>query len=88
MLNDRLNLAAYLSPLSGVSCVLPYDRIAELSGQILPAEAGSEAWWTDGGGWDAFPASRACASSGWRVESVRVDARLVRFVRVSAPASG
>ena len=78
---DQL-LAAYLSKVHGVSCVLPFARLRELTGMSLPPAAPKlMTWWTDPEGWSASPASRACEAAGWRLESVQVSAELVRFRR-------
>ena len=78
---DRL-LAAYLSKVRGISCVLPFVRLRELTAMSLPLAAPKFAtWWTDPEGWSAIPASRACEAAGWRLESVQVAAELVRFMR-------
>ncbi len=73
-------LRAYLDGVSG-SCTLPFDRLRELTGQPLPEEATSEAWWTDPAGWDAWPPSRTLRTAGWRVESAHPAALLVRLAR-------
>ena len=78
---DRL-LAAYLSKVQGVSCVLPFARLRDLMGMSLPPAAPKfVTWWTDPEGWTASPAARACGAAGWRLESVQVSAELVRFRR-------
>ena len=72
-------LAAYLSKVRGVSCVLPIGRVRELTGAALPPV--TAAWWTDANGWSASPAPRACQAAGWRLESLRIGSELVRFMR-------
>ena len=82
-------LRAYLAGIAGSSCTLPFDRLRELTGRVLPEEASSSAWWTDPEGWDAWPASGVCRGEGWRLESVHASARLVRLARTrGAPSSG
>ena len=90
MENDGLDkLRAYLAGIAGGSCTLPFERLRELTGWGLPEAATSPAWWTDPAGWDAWPASGACRSAGWRLESVHGSARLVRLERMrGAPSSG
>ena len=77
-------LAAYLWKVPGISCVLPFARLGELTGLSLPP-AGSTfvTWWTDPKGWRASPAARACEAAGWRLESVQAAAELVRFMRMA-----
>ncbi|MCY3597622.1 MAG: hypothetical protein OXG71_09355 [Rhodospirillales bacterium] len=75
-------LCAYLGGLAGGSCTLSFERMRELTGRLLPDAATSTGWWTDPDGWDAWPASRACRSAGWRLESVQAAARLVRLERI------
>ena len=73
------NLRAYLNGVSAGSCTLPFDRMRELTGEPLPEEAASEAWWTDPAGWDAWPPSSALRAAGWQVESAYPTALLVRL---------
>ena len=74
---DQL-LAAYLSKVCGVSCVLPLERLRELTGMWLPPATPKLAtWWTDSEGWCASPAASACEAAGWRLESVQASAQLV-----------
>ena len=78
---DRL-LAAYLSKVRGISWVLPFARLRELTGMSLPLAAPKfVTWWTDPEGCSASPASRACEAADWRLESVQASAQLVRFRR-------
>lgn len=81
-------LIDYLGGLAGGTCTLPFERMRELTGRVLPEAAASSAWWTDANGWDAWPGSRACASAGWRLESVHAAAGLVRLERIGADAAG
>ena len=74
-------LQRYLDRVTGGSCTLPFEGIRDLIGLELPEAAASETWWTDSAGWPAWPASNACRSAGWRVESVHAAARLVRLAR-------
>ena len=80
-------LRAYLAGVAGGSCTLPFDRLRELTGRVLPEGARSAGWWTDPEGWDAWPASGVCRSAGWRLESVHGSARLVRLERMRGAAS-
>ncbi|MCY3814401.1 MAG: hypothetical protein OXH15_21695 [Gammaproteobacteria bacterium] len=79
-------LSDYLDGLVGGTCALPFERMRELTGRVLPEAAASSAWWTDPDGWQAWPGSHACASAGWRVESVHAAARLVRLERLAGDA--
>ncbi|MDE0350243.1 MAG: hypothetical protein OXM56_11135 [Gammaproteobacteria bacterium] len=79
--NGVVGLYDYLDRLSGASCILPFERLRELTGLELPEAANSEAWWTDSSGWDAWPPSGVCRCAGWRIESVHASARLVRLRR-------
>lgn len=79
-------LRAYLGGLAGGSCTLPFERMRELTGRVLPEAAASSAWWTDPDGWPAWPASRAFWRAGWRLESVHAAARLVRLERIAETA--
>ena len=81
-------LRAYLGGLAGSSCTLPFERIRELTGRVLPEAAASCAWWTDPDGWRAWPASGVCRSAGWRLHSVHASARLVRLERIAANSGG
>ena len=83
------NLRAYLAGIAGGSCTLPFDRLRELTGRVLPEGAASAGWWTDPAGWHAWPASDVCRGEGWRLESVHASARLVRLERTRRdPSSG
>ena len=73
-------LRAYLDGVSG-SCMLPFERMRELTGEPLPEEAASEAWWTDPAGWTAWPPSNTLREAGWHVESAHPAAPLVRLAR-------
>lgn len=89
MEHDGLDkLRAYLGGLAGGSCMLPFERMRELTGCGLPEAATSSAWWTDTDGWPAWPASGACWTAGWRLESVHAAARLVRLERIGDDAAG
>ena len=79
-------LGTYLARVRGRSCVLPIERVQELTCSGLPEAAMSAAWWTDAEGWPASPAAAACVSVGWRVDSVTNPARLVRFVQIDRGA--
>ena len=88
-------LGAYLAGLRGRSCVLPFQRVRELTSGGLPGAAMSAGWWMDAEGWPASPAAAACRSAGWRLDSVTESARLVRFVhtgreeeRIRSPQAG
>ncbi len=89
MEHDGLDkLRAYLGRLAGGSCTLPFERMRELTGRVLPEGAASSAWWTDPDGWPAWPASNACQAAGWRLHSVHASARLVRLERIGDSAGG
>ena len=75
------DLVAYLADAPGGTCTIPFLRIRELTRAALPDAAMSAAWWTDEAGWRACPASEACLSAGWRLESVHAAAQLIRLVR-------
>ena len=77
-------LGAYLIRSGGRSCVLPLERVQELTRGGLPGAAMSAVWWTGDEGWAACPAATACLSVGWRLESVTWSAKLVRFERIGA----
>ena len=79
-------LRAHLAGIAGGSCALPFDRLRELTGRVLP-EGAASAGWTDPGGWHAWPASGVCRGEGWRLESVHASARLVRLERTRGAAS-
>ena len=81
-------LRAYLGGLVGGSCTLPFERIRELTGRVLPEAATSSAWWTDPDGWHAWPASSVCGTAGWQFHSVHASARLVRLERIGDNAAG
>ena len=80
-------LRAYLGRLAGGSCTLPFERMRELTGRVLPEAAASSAWWSDPDGWHAWPASCVCRSAGWRLESGHAAARLVRLERIGGETS-
>ena len=80
-------LRAYRAGLAGSSCTLSFERLRELTGRGLPEAATATAWWTDPAGWQAWPASGVCRSEGWRLESVRAAARLVRLERMRGTSS-
>ena len=75
-------LRAYLRGLVGGSCTLPFERMRELTGRRLPEAATSAAWWSDPDGWPAWPASGACRTAGWRLQSVHAAEHLVRLERI------
>ena len=81
-------LRAYLDRVTGGSCTLPFARMRELTGRRLPEAATSSAWWTDPDGWYAWPASRACRTAGWRLESVHAKPRLARLERIGEDTAG
>ena len=81
-------LRAYLGGLAGGSCTLPFERMRELTGRVLPEAASASGWWTDPAGWPAWPASHACRCAGWRLESVHAAARLVRLERMAGETAG
>ena len=81
-------LVAYLAAVPGTACTFPLKRIRELAGAALPEAARSPAWWTDEAGWPACPASEACNSAGWRLESVHAVAGLVRFTHSRDESAG
>ena len=88
MENDGLEkLRAYLAGVAGCSCTRPFERLRELTGRGLPDGAESSAWWSDPEGWGAWPASDACRSAGWRLESVHGSARLLRLGRMGGASS-
>ncbi len=75
-------LRAYLDGVSGCStCMLPFERMRELTGEPLPEEAASAAWWTDSAGWDVWPPSSTFRAAGWHVESAHPTVLLVRLAR-------
>ena len=82
------HLVAYLAAVPGNACTFPVERIRELTGATLPDAAMSVAWWADRAGWHASPASRACLSAGWRLQSVHAAAGLVRFTRTGDDSPG
>ena len=89
MEHDGLDkLRAYLAGLAGGSCTLPFERMRELIGRGLPEAATSPAWWTDPDGWHTWPASGACRTAGWRLESNHAGARLVRLERIRDDTRG
>lgn len=76
-------LTAYLAALTGTSCALTFDAIEAIIDAPLPQSATkSDNWWSNQ---NHSPTSHAQALSwmnaGWKVESVRLDARHVRFVK-------
>lgn len=81
-------LVAYLAAVPGNACTFPFQRIRELAGATVPDAALSAAWWTDEAGWHASPASQACLSAGWRLESVHAAAGLVRFIYTGDESPG
>ena len=81
-------LVAYLAAVPGTACTFPFKRFRELAGATLPEAAMSAAWWTDEAGWHACPASQACLSAGWRLESVHPVAERVRFMRTADESPG
>ena len=81
-------LRAYLAGIAGSSCTLPFERMRELTGRRLPEAATSSAWWIDADGWHAWPASGACRTASWRLESVHAKPRLVRLERIGDDTAG
>ena len=79
-------LGRFLAGLNGRSCVLPRQRVRELTGVDLPETATSASWWKDAEGWPASPVAAACRLAGWRLDSVTESARAVRFVRIDRDA--
>ena len=71
------SLGGYLAERPGRSCLLTFDRIEEILGESLPPEALRSGWWTNEQGADRSH----WLAAGWKVDSVRLDARQVRFVR-------
>ena len=75
-------LGEYLAGLSGRSCLLTFDRIEEILGEALPPDADLRGWWTNGESPAGHLPARSWTAAGWKVDSVGLDARRVRFVRV------
>lgn len=76
-------LKAYLATLRGTSCALTFGAVEEIIGAPLPRSATEyREWWSNA---TARPNSHVQARSwldaGWRVDSVRLDSRQVRFVK-------
>ncbi len=76
-------LKSYLVALKGTSCALTFDAIEAIIDEPLPRSATEHgAWWSND---SHSPTSHVQALSwmdaGWKVESVRLDARQVRFVK-------
>ena len=80
-------IGTYLARLKGRSCVLPRERVQELTSGGLPDAAMSASWWMEAEGWPASPAAAACRLAGWRLDSVTESVRLVRFVRIEGPGT-
>lgn len=76
-------LKAYLLGCRGNSCTITFDRIEDIIDRPLPRSAGKyREWWSDEPGAAAgHVQARSWMNAGWRVGSVRLDARQVRFVR-------
>ena len=75
--DEHEKLSDCLGGLAGGGCTLPFERMRDLTGGVLPEAAASSAWWADPDEWQAWPGTRAWASAGWRVESEHAGARLV-----------
>ena len=76
-------LQAYLAALQGTSCALTFDAIEAIIDAPLPRSATEyREWWSNE---CPSPTSHVQALSwmaaGWRVDTVRLDARQVRFVK-------
>ena len=71
----------YLAGLSGRSCLLTFDGIEEFLGESLPPGADPRGWWTNEESPDGHAQARSWMAAGWKVDSIRLDARQVRFVR-------
>ena len=71
----------YLAGLSGRSCLLTFDGIEEFLGESLPPGADLRGWWANEESPDGHAQARSWMAAGWKVDSIRLDARQVRFVR-------
>ena len=76
-------LKSYLAALTGTSCALTFDAIETIIDAPLPKSATEcRGWWSNA---THSPTSHAQTLSwmdaGWRVDTVRLHARQVRFVK-------
>ena len=76
-------LSAYLQALPGNSCALTFGAVEEIIGTRLPRSAGEyREWWSnEADSPTSHVQARSWIHAGWKVESVRLDARQVRFVK-------
>ena len=78
---DPLN--AYLSALKGTSCALTFDAIEAIIDAPLPQSATEyREWWSnESRSPTGHDQALSWTAAGWRVDTVRLHARQVRFVK-------
>lgn len=76
-------LKSYLAALTGSSCALTFDAIEAIIDAPLPQSATEHpAWWSnDNCSPDSHVQALSWTGAGWRVDTVRLHARQVRFVK-------
>ena len=80
-------LKSYLAALTGTSCALTFDAIETIIDAPLPQSATEHPeWWSNE---SRSPSSHVQALSwmdaGWRVDTVRLHAKQIRFVKNPTP---
>ena len=76
-------LKAYLGNVPGTSCALTFDAVEEIIRDRLPRSAVEyREWWSnETGAATSHVQARSWLDAGWKVQSVRLDSRQVRFVK-------